>query len=86
MSELGNKEIFSKNLKYYMDLYHLDRNDIAKICNVPYSTVASWCNALFYPRIDKIELLANHFNILKSELVEDKERQVSSIKMIPIIR
>ena len=74
MSDLGNKEVFAKNLKYYMELHNKSRNDIAKITNVPYSTVSSWCNALFYPRIDKIELLANYFNILKSDLVEDKEK------------
>lgn len=79
MSGLGNKEIFAKNLKYYMEKYNKSRNDIAKITNVPYSTVSSWCNALFYPRIDKIELLANYFNILKSDLVEDKEKTENNI-------
>lgn len=72
MSGLGNKEVFAKNLKYYMDLNNKTRYDIAKITNVPYSTVSSWCNALYYPRIDKIEMLANYFNILKSDLVEEK--------------
>lgn len=75
MSDLGNKEVFARNLKYYMELHNKTRNDIAKITNVPYSTVSSWCNALFYPRIDKIELLANYFNILKSDLVENKEKK-----------
>jgi len=79
MSDLGNKEIFSKNLKYYMEKYNKTRNDIAKITNVPYSTVSSWCNALYYPRIDKIELLANYFNILKSDLVEDKDNKNENI-------
>lgn len=78
MSDLGNKEVFSKNLKYYMEKYNKTRNDIAKITNVPYSTVSSWCNALYYPRIDKIEMLANYFNILKSDLVEDKENKNTS--------
>lgn len=78
MSDLGNKEVFSKNLKYYMEKYNKTRNDIAKITNVPYSTVSSWCNALYYPRIDKIEMLANYFNILKSDLVEDKENKKTS--------
>lgn len=78
MGDLGNKEVFSKNLKYYMEKYNKTRYDIAKITNVPYSTVSSWCNALFYPRIDKIEMLANYFNILKSDLVEDKENKKTS--------
>lgn len=86
MNDLGNKEVFAKNLKYYMELHNKSRNDIAKITNVPYSTVSSWCNALFYPRIDKIEMLANYFNILKSDLVEDKDRKEtnSNIK-IPLL-
>ena len=78
MSDLGNKEVFSKNLKYYMEKYNKTRNDIAKITNVPYSTVSSWCNALYYPRIDKIEMLANYFNILKSDLVENKENKTDA--------
>lgn len=75
MSDLGNKDVFAKNLKYYMELHNKNRNDIAKITNVPYSTVSSWCNALYYPRIDKIEMLANYFNILKSDLVENKDKK-----------
>ena len=74
MSDVGNKEVFAKNLNYYMEKYGKTRNDIAKITNVPYSTVSSWCNALYYPRIDKIEMLANYFNILKSDLVENKSK------------
>ena len=73
MSDLGNKEIFAKNLKYYMNLNNKDRNDVARDLNLPYTTVTSWCNAEFYPRIDKIELLANYFEIKKSDLVENKE-------------
>ena len=87
MSDLGNKEVFSKNLKYYMEKYNKTRNDIAQITNVPYSTVSSWCNALYYPRIDKIEMLANYFNILKSDLVEDKisdNEQTNKFYMVPV--
>ena len=35
-------------------------------------TFSDWINAKTYPRIDKIELLANYFGVLKSDLVEDK--------------
>ena len=72
MSDLGNKEIFAKNLNYYMSLNHKDRNDIARDLDLPYTTVTSWCKGEFYPRIDKIEALANYFEIRKSDLVEEK--------------
>lgn len=73
MSDLGNKEIFAKNLKYYMDLNKKDRNDVCRDLEIPYSTFTDWCNANIYPRIDKIELLANYFCIQKSDLVENHD-------------
>lgn len=85
MSDLGNKEIFAKNLNYYMNINHKDRNDVARDLDLPYTTITSWCKAEFYPRIDKIQLLANYFGIQKSDLVEHKES--SNINnSIPILR
>lgn len=78
MSDLGNKEILAQNLEYYMNINHKDRNDIARDLDIPYTTVTSWLKAEFYPRIDKIQLLANYFGIQKSDLVEkrnDKDMQ-----------
>lgn len=74
MSDLGNKEIFAKNLQYYMTINKKDRNDVARDLDLPYTTITSWCKGEFYPRIDKIQLLANYFGIQKSDLVEDKEK------------
>lgn len=73
MSDLGNKEIFAKNLNYYMNLNKKDRYDICTTLNFKYSTFSDWCNGKKYPRIDKIEMLANYFNIKKSDLIERKE-------------
>lgn len=72
MSDLGNKEVFSKNLLYYMKINDKDRNDISRDLDIPYTTVTSWCNGEFYPRIDKIELLSRYFDIEKSDLIENK--------------
>lgn len=80
MSDLGNKEIFAKNLKYYMELNHKDRNDVCRDLEIPYTTFAEWYNANIYPRIDKIQLLANYFDIKKSDLVEDKSKIINNSK------
>lgn len=72
MSDLGNKEIFAKNLKYYMKYYNKDRTQVADDLKIPYTTFNDWYNAVTYPRIDKIEMLANYFNIQKSDLIENK--------------
>ena len=75
MRDLGNKEIFSKNLKYYMDLNNKTRIDVCRELDFPYTTFAEWYNGNIYPRIDKIELLARYFGIEKSDLIESKENQ-----------
>lgn len=72
MSSLGNKEIFSKNLKYYIEKSGKDRRELADIWGFPYSTVTEWVNGRKYPRIDRIEIMADYFGILKSDLIEDK--------------
>lgn len=76
MSDLGNKEIFSKNLKYYMTINNKTRNDICKDLGFKYTTFTDWYNGNIYPRIDKIEMLANYFRIEKSDLIESRDKTI----------
>lgn len=75
MSNLGNKEIMSKNLKYYISKTGKDRRELAEIWGFPYSTVTEWINGRKYPRIDRIEVMADYFGILKSDLIEKKTEE-----------
>ena len=87
MSDLGNKKIFAKNLNYYMSINNVSRNDIVKALDIPYTTVMSWCKGEFYPRIDKIQKLADYFSINKSDLVESKDNIVinDDVVQIPLL-
>jgi transcriptional regulator with XRE-family HTH domain len=67
---LGNKEIFAKNLAYYLERSGRDQKEVAEVVGVAPSTFNEWMKAKKYPRIDKIEILANYFGILKSDLIE----------------
>lgn len=71
MSGLGNKEIMAKNIQYYMDKYGKNRQDMCEALGVKYTTFTDWVKGNSYPRIDKIELMANYFGISKADLVED---------------
>lgn len=75
MSDLGNKEVFAENLNYYMNLNRVDRNKLCEDLGFKYTTVREWTNGTAYPRIDKIEIMANYFGILKSDLIEDKNKK-----------
>jgi transcriptional regulator with XRE-family HTH domain len=72
MSNIGNKETFAKNLSYYLNRCGRDQKEVAEIVGVAPSTFNEWVKAKKYPRIDKIEILANYFGILKSDLIEEK--------------
>lgn len=86
MNDLGNKEIFAKNLQYYMDINNKTRIEVCRDLEIPYSTFTDWCNANIYPRIDKIQLLANYFGIQKSDLVENKEKvKIDNKQAFPLL-
>jgi transcriptional regulator with XRE-family HTH domain len=72
MKDLGNKHIMSKNLKRLMADRNISAKELSRILDFPYTTVLSWLKASNYPRIDKIEAMADYFGILKSDLIEER--------------
>lgn len=89
MTNIGNKEIFSANLRYYMERKNKSRNDVCESLSFKYTTFADWCNGIKYPRIDNIEKLANYFGINKSDLIELKnkndEQPLNKGILIPVL-
>lgn len=71
-SKQKQKDIFSKNLKYQLNIHKKTQADIVNDLNITSSTVSDWVNGKKYPRMDKVQILADYLGILKSDLVEDK--------------
>ena len=67
-----NKEVFSKNLVKYMKIYDKTQTDVAKLLGISISSVNDWINERTYPRMDKVQLLAEHFGVNISDLLEEK--------------
>ncbi|RIL63842.1 XRE family transcriptional regulator [Staphylococcus epidermidis] len=85
---LGNKQVMAKNISRLMKEKNIDRNKLSKDLKISYTTLSDWINAKTYPRIDKVEMLANYFNVTKADLVEDKEQQALEtlpVKKIPVV-
>ena len=78
MSEEEYKIIFSKNLRYYLDLDGKTQADLCEYMNVSSATVSDWCNGKKMPRMDKIQAICNFLRIEKSDLLEDKGSKNSS--------
>lgn len=75
MSNIGNKETIGKNISYYLEKTGESQRELAEIVGVAPSTFNDWVKAKKYPRIDKIEIMANHWGILKSDLIEEKSEE-----------
>ena len=74
---MDNKNVFASNLKRYMEVKGKSRNDISDALGISYFTVSDWVNGKKYPRMDKVEMLANYFGIQKSDLIEEKVQKES---------
>ena len=70
-----SKEVFAKNLRYYMESRGKSQKELAEIVGVSAPTMNDWLKAKKYPRIDKVEKLSKYFGILKSDLIEEKSEE-----------
>ena len=80
MSSIGNKEVMAENLKRYVDRSGKTQKELSEIVGVSTSTFNDWMKAKKYPRIDKIEIMANYFGVFKSDLIEKHEEERESMQ------
>lgn len=82
----STKIIFSRNLLKLMDDRNITQEDIAKITGVSQQSVSNWVSAKLMPRMGSVEKIADYFNILKSDLLEEQSitKKKEGIK-IPIL-
>lgn len=82
MSNLGNKQIMAQNIRYYMNKRNITQTEICNTLGFKMPTFSDWVNAKTYPRIDKIELMANYFGISKADLVEEHTAEPNTPKIM----
>lgn len=77
MDTENSRLVFARNLTYYIERSGKTQKEIAEIIGVATSTFNDWATGKRYPRMGKVEMLANYFGILKSDLIEDKKNKPS---------
>ena len=78
MSELGNKEIFSANLLYYLAQKDVMQKDLAKHIGVSQATITDWIKMRTYPRMDKLQRTAEYLGVKMTDLVEPRNKVSST--------
>ena len=64
------KNIFAHNLNKLLSENGKTQSDLVTHFGITASTVSDWCNAKKYPRVDKMQMLADYFGVKKSDLTE----------------
>ncbi len=77
MTGENHKNVFSANLIYYMNLNEKKQIDLMKDLHLSSSTISNWCTGLKFPRMDKIQMLADYFHIKCSDFIEEKNRGIA---------
>lgn len=75
MNTEENKRIMAQNIKKYMDRKGVTNQQICDDLGIKYTTFMDWIKAVTYPRIGKVEAMANYFGCEKSDLIEDKKEK-----------
>ena len=70
---MNSRDIFTQNLKAVMKQRKVSRKELAEGLNIPYTTLTDWCTGRIFPRVEKINLIANYFHIKKSDLLEKND-------------
>ena len=70
-TDLGSREIFTRNLKKFLQESGKTQKEVADAVGVSYGTFCDWTKGRAYPRMDKVQLLADFFEVRKSDLVDD---------------
>lgn len=69
---MDNKSVFATNLQRQMAINHKTRRQVCNDLGFSYYTFSDWVNGKKYPRMDKVEMLAKYFGVLKSDLIEER--------------
>lgn len=70
-----NRQIMAKNIRYYMEQKGVTKQQICQALGFKYTTFVDWYKGNAYPRIGKVEAMANYFGCEKSDLIEDKTKK-----------
>lgn len=73
------RKILSENLEQLMKDRNITQVELSEAIGVSQSTISNWLKEVKYPRISKVQQLADYFNVPKSRITEDQKEQLHTI-------
>ena len=81
MSELEQRMIFKKNINRLIDNSPYNQKEIAEQLGVSPQTLNTWTQGKAIPRMGKIQLLADFFQVDKTDLLEDIGNNITPVQL-----
>ena len=78
MKDMSEKEIFANNLKFLIKQKRMNYKEFANAIDTKYTTTLEWVNGRTFPRIEKLEVIADYFKVPKSKLLDEHLTTVKS--------
>lgn len=76
--ELKARKIFAENLQYFAQKKGKTQADITAYMKCSASTTSDWFNGRKYPRVDKMQRLADYLGVLISDLTKEHASDATS--------
>lgn len=73
MTDQEQRELFARNLQYYLNINNKRQVDLSEELGVSSATTSDWLNAKKLPRMGKIGRIAEWLGVKVSDLLEDKD-------------
>lgn len=77
--------IFSTNLNKLLNETHKSQIEVANAIGISQQTFNTWTRGIAFPRMDKVQLLANYFGIGKDSLIDEVDTFQTSNKTIYLL-
>ena len=68
---MTQRDIFKKQLPYYMNLARMNQAELAAAMKVTKATVSCWVSGRAFPRIDKIQRIADVLGCTTDDLLKE---------------
>lgn len=83
------RKVLSENIQHFLDRKGIKQTDMARDLEIAETTVSSWMNAKRYPGLKSLQLMADYFNVKRSDLTEQKPTNIIEISQrtvrIPVL-
>ena len=78
------RKIVASNLSRLMSERDKNQTDLMRDLNLSSATVSSWCTGKKMPRMDKVQILADYFQVEPSDIIEEKSYSLPDPPSSPI--